>query len=109
SASFVTHYLVVGHTPPAARIVIVIVIRAQPDEGVVLVGHLPVELRVGLAGGEWIRRDMVVLREDRMVVIDGKDAVLIVVLEIEKPEELVLLDRAAQTATRLPPREKRVV
>src|SRR5262245_1385393 len=103
------HDPVRGHAHPAARIVIVIVIRTQPDEGVMLVGHLPVELCVGLLGAERVRRNVVVLREDRVVVIDGKDAVLIVVLEIEKPEEFVFLDRSPETAARLSPREKRVV
>jgi len=52
--------------------------------------------RVGLFGVERVRRDVIVLREDRVIVVDSEDAILIVILEVKKPEELVFFERPAE-------------
>ena len=89
-----------GQENAVGGVEVVVVIVAQADKCAVLAAQLGhVNAQVGLRSRERVGRDDIELRKDRMsAVVDRKDAVLIVVLHVEEPEERVLFDRAADAA-----------
>src|SRR4030095_1098556 len=90
----------------AVAVEVVVVVRTESHEGVVLIIHPVIELDVGSFEGEWLRERAIKLGPDRMVVAHKHHTVLVVILAVEKEERPVLLDWAADASAHLPPRKE---